>query len=177
MATNSTSVVTATWDDRGLQKIFEELHPDQQFKLHKNAMRVTARKIRDAAKKDAESFGLAKSANKENDGWKWKTFGRIPAALTVGKLWTRGDISGVRVFVKSRGSFFKSAPHANPVMVGYTQKIPTRSGQSVNSGEQKPARPVFSRAKSEAPRVFRKAVEDSVKRMVKRLNRKYGGTL
>lgn len=175
---NSTTSLSITWNDAGLEDIFNQLKPENQEKANKDALRTAGNSLKRMAQADARTMGLGKIGRKSDEGWEWQTYGRIPNATTVGKAWSRGARQGVRVYMaaaRSKG-FLRRAYHANPVIAGYRQKIPGKKGQAaVFSGEKKAGKPVFARARLQAPLIFRKAVESNLRRLIKRLNKKYGG--
>lgn len=84
--------------------------------------------------------------------WSWETFGRIPRAVTVSKLFKKGkDFNaktgdrGRKVFitVKKGVAESKRAPHWNLVVYGHRQMIPTGipgKGQ-VRQSKRKPRQP------------------------------------
>lgn len=175
---NSTTSITLSWNDKGLKDIFEQLKPEQQAEAQKAAIKTAGTSLRKIVQQDARSAGLGRTAAKSNDGWEWQTYGRIPNSIVVGKAWRRKGTLALRVYVASgrRWGFLKRAPHANPVIAGYKQKIPSgKTGPAVYSGETKAGRPIFGRASRLAPEVFKKAVESNLRKTINRLNKKYGG--
>lgn len=173
----TTSINSAVeWDDRVLQDIFRELSPESQTKAHLGALRRAASKLAKISKEDASSMGLGRTGEVTKDGWTWTRLGRIPNAIRVGKVWQKRKEAGSRVFITSARKYglLNRAPHANPVIAGYDQHIPVRTGGTRITGH-KSGRGVFNAARSRAPSLFEQEVEKSVQLMVNRINRRSRG--
>lgn len=174
------TTLSVAFDDKGLKDILSQLHPDSQIKLQDEALKEAAGNLVKMSRADARADGLAQRKQKSNDGWIWQTYGRIPAAITAGKPWKRRNgrkQRGIRIYVSSSKSkgFLKRAFHSSAVIAGYTQYIPKRNGSSVPSGERKAPRPIFGRATRSAPSLLVPALNNRLNKLIKRLNKKYGG--
>lgn len=164
--------VQLEWDDKGLRKIFDALSPEQQLKIHNNAMRTSATKLAKRVKADAKSAGLGRTGDAEKNGWKWTRYGRVPSAVSVGKLWKTKTSSNIRVFNRGnkRYGFANSAPHAHLVILGHQRLIPQRDGTMISKGKTRGV-PIYQAAYNNADILFLKEIEASVGRMVRKLNK------
>jgi len=164
--------VTLEWDDKVLKEIFDALSPEQQLKIHANAMRTSATKLSKQVKASAKGAGLGMTGEMEKNGWRWVRFGRVPAAVSVGKLWKKGTAANIRVFNRGnkRYGFANSAPHAHLVILGHKRVIPQRDGTMLSRGKTKGV-PIYQAAYANAEVLFEKEIEASVGRMVRKLNK------
>lgn len=104
------------------------------------AVDLTAKQTQRAMVVDASAYSVV--TQKTKGRWIWQTFGRIPRAVTVSKLFRKGrDFNastgdrGRKVFIQTRRGVQESrrAPHWNLVVYGHEQWIPT--------GEKAPSKP------------------------------------
>lgn len=163
------------WNDKNLQKLFDELDPATQAKLHRDSMRIASREVAKQVKANARSAGLAWRGPVSKNGWDWYRYGRVFNSIVGGKVWTKGATVGGRVYsqrAKSKG-FLNRAPHAHLVIAGHTKYIPTRAGSLKHVGRQ-PPHPIYDAARPKAISILTNTLEKAVTAMIRRLNRKYG---
>lgn len=161
------------WNDKGLQQIYEALSPAQQAKFHKSALSASLKKLARLAKADATTAGYAAQGPAEKNGWEWVRYGRVAASIIAGKVWSRKTRVTGRVFNTGgkRQPFMKRAPHAHLAILGHRKFLPTGvKGQSVPAGRT-PGVPFYGNAFNKADEVFRRELEASVGKMIKRLNK------
>lgn len=96
------------------------------------AVDQTANNVQKSMVSDASKYAVV--TEKTVGRWHWQTFGRIPRAVTISKLFKRGkDFNaktgdrGRKVFIQTRvgAPESKRAPHWNLVVYGHRQMIPT----------------------------------------------------
>lgn len=164
--------VQIEWNDAGLRRIFDALEPEQQADFHKKALRATANKVAKISKQAAQSAGYGRTGEVTKNGWRWVRYGRVVSSISVSKTWKRGQSIGVKVFNKSgrRVSFRGAANHAHLVILGHRKFYPRPDGSVVESGRT-PGVPFYQAAFSQADVIFEREIENSVGRMVRRLNK------
>jgi hypothetical protein len=155
-------------DDTALQAKLAKLSNEELTKkVYMPALKAALTTIQRRVQSSARSQNLDQKTTKVKNGWTWQTEGRIPPAITVGKRWRVKGFAAGRVFTKTAKSSVKRAPHANPLIAGYRQMVPTGipgKGQ-VRFSKMQPARPIYSPAIPEAQRIL----TDTLKRAIKKL--------
>lgn len=138
------------------------------------AINIAAKQTADQARATASSVGLGSTGRASNNGWSWTRIGRIPRSITVSKKWKKAGKVGKKVFASSskKRLYSARAPHANIVITGYEQWIPTGVAGKGNVRRSKmnpvkPALPIFVIAQSMAQTRFNQAAVESLRRAIK----------
>jgi hypothetical protein len=173
------SGVTFEVDDSKLRAMLKGLSPAASESAMKDVLKQSSRLLLPMARREASSNGLGKQGRTENDGWEWTRLGRIPRAISGGKVYRVSGAIRTRLYIKAgrKHGLMGSAPHANPVIAGYRQWVPNGkpgAGQGRFVGS-KPGRSVFGSALRAAPNILDKAVLKVIDRIVARARRKHGG--
>ncbi len=156
--------VSVEIDDSGLQKVFNSLSPSVRRKYLSAATKKTLNSVRALTVSAAKAQGFAKTGPASNNGWDWNRRGRLPNAITVGKVWNETGQTGGRVYTKTAKSAgeMNRSPLANAFISGYDQYVPTGlpgKGQ-VRFTKHQPARPVYKLVEPMVKKIF----SDNVKR-------------
>ena len=161
------SGVTFEVDDSKLRAMLKGLSPAASESAMKDVLKQSSRLLLPMARREAASNGLGKQGRTDNDGWEWTRLGRIPRAISGGKVYRVSGAIRTRLYIKAgrKHGLMGSAPHANPVIAGYRQWVPNG----------KPGRSVFGSALRAAPNILDKAVLKVIDRIVARARRKHGG--
>jgi len=136
-------------------------------KVYMPVLKATLSTIQRRVQSNARLQNLDSKTTKAKNGWTWETEGRIPPAIVVGKRWRVKGFAAGRVFTKTSKSSVKRAPHANPLIAGYRQMIPTGipgKGQ-VRFSKMQPARPIYSPAIPEAQRILTQTLKRAIKKL------------
>jgi hypothetical protein len=169
--------VTFEVDDRRLMALLHGLSPAATESAMKDVMRQTSRLLVPLARREAQANGLGRQGRAESpSGWSWTRLGRIPKSIAGGKVYRSGGAIRTRLYVKAgkRNGLMGSAPHANPVIAGYRQKVPVAGGGSRFTGQVHPGRSVFGAAYRQAPNMLDKAVMKVIDRVIRKARRTYG---
>lgn len=127
-------------DVSDVQKMLAGINRDILKTAIPKAVDLTAKQTQRAMVVDAGQYSVV--TQKTEGRWKWQTYGRIPRAITISKLFRRGrDFDsksgdrGRKVFIQTRRGAPESrrAPHWNLIVHGFKQWIPT--------GEKAPSKP------------------------------------
>jgi hypothetical protein len=137
-------------------------------KVYMPVLKATLNTIQRRVQSSARAIqNLDQKTTKTKNGWTWQTEGRIPPAITVGKRWRVKGFAAGRVYTKTAKSSAKRAPHANPLIAGYRQMIPTGvpgKGQ-VRFSKMQPARPIYSQTIPEAQRILTQTLKRAIKKL------------
>lgn len=153
------SNLSIEWDDEGLRKFFDNLSESKRQKFYKQAIDKTLESTKKLVQSAASAQGFAKTGPASNNGWDWDRRGRLPKAITKGKIWaTRGQAGG-RVYTKTAKTAPESArsPAANAFITGYRQFVPTGEPGKGNARftKNQPPRPVYKLVAPMVPRIFK----------------------
>jgi hypothetical protein len=155
-------------DDSALRAKLSKLNDeDLTKKVYMPVLKATLTTLQRRAIGVAKAQGLDQTVEKTKNRWTWQTKGRIADAIKVGKRWRVKGYAAGRLFTKSSSDAGKRAPHANPLIAGYRQMIPTGlpgKGQ-VRFSKNQPPRPLYALIKGDAQRIL----TDTLKRAIKKL--------
>lgn len=188
--------VTFEVDDRRLMALLHGLSPAATESAMKDVMRQTSRLLVPTARREALANGLGKQGKvTAPSGWSWTRLGRIPRAIAGGKVYRYKGAIRTRLYIKAakRHGLMNSAPHANPVIAGYRQFVPTTKGvtrtftdkfgysfsgrtggKASPTGRTHAGRSVFNGARREAPYLLDRAVMKVIDRVIRKARRTYG---
>lgn len=157
-------------DDAGLRAKMEKLSPE---KLNKDVfmpvLLATLKTLQRRSVSVANTNGLNRTDVGANNGWEWQRKARIPASIRIGKRWRIKGYAAGRVFI-GRGKQYdagKRAHHANPLIAGYRQFVPTGipGKGNVRFTKMQPPRPLFALVIPQAQKIL----TDTLKRALKKL--------
>jgi hypothetical protein len=165
------TTITVDIEDEGLQKVLEALKPAARRKYINAATKKTLTSVKALTISAAKAQGFAKTGEASNNGWDWTRRGRLPNAITVGKVWNQTGQTGGRVYTKTAktaGEMGRS-PQANAFITGYDQYVPTGlpgKGQ-VRFTKHQPARPVYKLVEPMVRRIFIDNIQRSLRTAIK----------
>lgn len=163
--------VSVDIDDSGLQKILDALSAPRRRKFIAAATKKTLVSVKALSISAAKAQGFGKTGDASNNGWDWTRRGRLPNAITVGKVWSETGQTGGRVYTKTSKTAGEMArsPQANAFISGYDQYVPTGlpgKGQ-VRFTKRQPARPVYKLVEPMVKRIFIDNIQRSLRTAIK----------
>jgi hypothetical protein len=154
-------------DDSELRAKIARLSAERLTKdLYMPVLKAVLTTLQRRAVGTAKAQGLDQTTEKTKNRWTWSTRARIPASIKVGKRWRIKGYAAGRVFTKT-GPGGARAPHANPLIAGYRQMIPTGlpgKGQ-VRFSKNQPARPIYSTIKGEAQSILTATLKRAIAKL------------